>query len=489
MTNFRWLHGRLHRWSTDGDDGIAMLTVIAMGLILSIFVVAMTARSLTVTASSRIDRQREQALEAADGAAQSMISKALAGTSYNVTLPSDYATAFTTSYPQCERTWVLWAVSATANGTAPTPTCPTATTWTKPTSVLTGSSSDGTYKVLYAQDGSTNGVVYSVGYGPGTTQHQRVVRMEVQIKTNSSFVLNTAVLSNTDLKMTEGGNILGAGGNVHTNGALNSFTAGGTVAGNVSAGSCTGNACTNAAAKSCLPAGQVSNCSTSNTGVGAPVSIPKVTPRTYWPAADYALCPDSKIHLGPHYTGPLGTAPASSVVPCAAADPSIASTLNWSPSGSSWSYSSGSASTNAVYYAYQVNVSVTGGGAFNGSIISEGSGSGCSLTGGSVTLTGSGGFYPDTANTGIGSFAVIADGPLTVTAGGPSFGGIYYTNQYFTATGGGSTMDAAVVSNDTNSPNCGLNQMTGGGNWTYNNDLSFTSAGTPSATSTSWLEI
>ena len=484
----RWMDKRL-RTHDRGDEGIAMLTVIAVGFVLSIFVVVLTARTITVINSARVDRQREQAIQVADGGAQTMIRKALGGTGYNVTLPADYATAFTSTYPNCERTWVLWAVKATANATAPTPTCPTATAWTKPTSVLTDSSSDGAYSVLYAQEGTTNGVVYSVGVGTGTTQHQRIVREEVVIKATSAFTLTTAVLSNTDMKMTEGGNIGGIGGNVHTNGTLTSFTAGGKISGNVSVGSCSGSSCTNAQAKSCQPAGVVPNCSTADTGVGAAISIPKVLPRTYWPAADYALCPDGKLHLGPHYSGPLGTAPASSVVPCSAGDPAIASTLNWSYGGGQWSYSSGSDSTNAVYYGYQTDVKYSGGGQFNGSIVAEGTGTGCTLTGGTVTITGSGGFYPATANSLIGSFGVIADGPLTVTAGGPAFSGIYYTNQYFTMTGGGGNIDAAIVSNDTNSPSCGINTDTGGGDWTYNNDLSFNSSSSPSASSLSWLEL
>jgi Tfp pilus assembly protein PilX len=479
------------------ESGLAMLTVMSVGLVMTLFATTIAVSTLNTLGSARGDRDAQQAIQIAEGGVDTTAQQVSDGTAAtDVVYPTDYATEF--SYTGCERAWVLWVVSATVGGSssAAPGSCHATANWTAPSVALpTGSTGDGRWVTIYPAlpGGTAAGVVYGVGYSPTSgTGAMRIVRLAINVNSMTPYPVTDAVLTNTDFSTTAGGNITGAAGGVHSNEQV-SWGGKGTASSNITAASCADSGCTAEKSHSCLGTGVPSGCLQANSGLSGPVSIPDLAPRSYWPYADFALCPDGHVHLGPAYSGGLGTAPPSTDVPCGSQDPSISTTLNWSActgAGCTWTYSVRTAPTNAVYYAYDTSVQINTGSPATMTIIAEGGNdtTSCSPIGGAVTLSGGNAFGPATG-TSINPLAVLADGPMSITAGG-GLNGVFYTNNVFTETGGASNTDFAIISNDTHSPSCGTNTSTAGGTWNYNGDktIPVPTAGSPLQYS-SWLQL
>jgi hypothetical protein len=467
-----------------------MVTVIGMSTVMTLSIALIATQSVISVTGARQDRAREQAIQVADGATNATMERVTSGArATDIVLPADYASWSAA----CEKAWAIWAGGQPTSTSSPQAPCPTGgATWTPPTTaLLTGVTANGRWASLYPAlpSGAAAGIVYGVGAAPSVgALSTRVVRVDAQLLTTTSVPLTHAVYATGNLTHTGGGNVSGASGHVHINGDL-SYTGSGQFTGNVTYGSCSAG-CTgtpsNVQQASCKPVGALSGCVPTNSMLAPNYSLPVLTPRSFWPLATYAMCPDGKVHLAPGYSGPLGTAPSATSTPCDSSNPVIASSLNWSYSGGEWKYGSGSANVAGVYYFYGTHAKLSGGGQFTGSLIAEGLGTGCSLTGGSITDIGGGGFTPSTGP--IAPIAMLADGPLKSSGGGPSYSGVFYTNQYFEFTGGATHTNVALVANDLHSPKCGDNKMNGGGSFSYDGTLSIP-GGPPSALAAAWDEL
>ncbi len=484
------------------DDGIGMLLVIGLISVVTILGLLIADRGTSLLFGGRAERGREQAIALADGAVNDLAYRAsisslspLAGTlkaQTNIVYPSDYASWSAA----CERAWLRWALNSPT--TPITGTCGSGTTWTPPTSAITWhSGATGTWTWLYPAKpaGGAAGVFYGAGRAAtNQTTSTRIVRVDATIAA-STFNVNAAVLTNTDLQLTGSGKISGPGGNVHTNSTLSACCNNG-VSVNITFSACNpSSVCTNAVTSSCTGTGVPSGCAKSNSSVVPVENIPTLTARTYYPKASYVLCAGAsntgEVRLGPGYTGALGAAADPNATPCTSGtivSPPFAA-WTYTPSTRTWTWNSSSSTPTVTYYAYGTNATIQSSATSYGSVIAEGlvpdPTHPCNLTGGSVSYGGSGALSPDPAVAPIG---ILADGPLTVTAAGGAFNGVAYTNQYLNIIGAGGGGNFALISNDTHQPSCGTNVIQGAGGWTYDGTIPLNSTAAGVVTQTSWLE-
>ncbi len=346
----------------EGPRGLALPTVLFMGVVLFLLVTAVAFRSVVGVNQASDQRRYTEALQIADGA----IDKGL----YNLVEAHAYNTQTCTSAPvagsctvaddglpdpsMTERQWALGkaAWKLPVNGSDPNLTF-----------ARLVKSQSGEW-ALIKPAGEANRFVYAVGYVPSRANatRTRVLRVEYDFP---PFNAINAILTGGNLKIGGNASIAGSAGSIHTNGSFDWQGGAWNVTGAVTSVGQFGNG-----------SGSVPNNigdQTSSGGSKATQDIPNIDPSdpATYNLSQYDLCPDGSVHGGPANTnsGASGPYKNTTSTPCGGPLIQASGTFNgWVPSvgaGSglttptTWKYQSSNC-YNGVYFVHLGTVNIQG---------------------------------------------------------------------------------------------------------------------------------
>jgi hypothetical protein len=309
----------------DDERGIAMITVVIIGMVLFLLATVMAARSIRSLNQVVVQRSWERALHVAETGIHRTLYELVNDQTYNTgeVLPASFGSA------QEEEDWVREA--AEDNAVVATP--------------------QGQYQVVKPANDT---VAYAVGFVPdnGDPSATRVVRTEYDF---APFRMqNVAILSDGDLSIPGTPVIAGSGGSVHSNDDV-------TISGNPTIeGSAT-------SVDDYTVSGTPIIGDEGNSGGGRPpLFVPLVDPRQNYEMSEYDLCPDGNVRTGPAYPGP--EAPNMTDTPCQGtllADADSITYRGWKKTGddvskgAKWDYS-GNTAYDGVYYIYLGSATIGG---------------------------------------------------------------------------------------------------------------------------------
>jgi hypothetical protein len=309
----------------DDERGIAMITVVIIGMVLFLLAAVMAARSIRSLNQVVAQRSWERALHVAETGIHRTLYDLVNDQTYNTgeVVPASFASA------QEEEDWVREA--AEDNAVVSTP--------------------QGQYQVVKP---SNETVAYAVGFVPdtGDPSATRVVRTEYDY---APFRMsNVAILSDGDLSIPGNPSISGTGGSVHSNQDV-AVSGDPTIAGTATA---TGSYTISPGATIGDPG---------NSGGGRPpLFVPLINPRENYEMSEYDLCPDGNVRTGPEYPGP--EAPNMTDTPCQGivlADATSIAYRGWrktgddAADGAKWD-SGGNTAYDGVYYIYRGSATIGG---------------------------------------------------------------------------------------------------------------------------------
>ncbi len=350
------------------QQGIALPTVLLLGVVMFMIVATVAMRSLTGLNQSTRDRSYNEALQLTDGALDKVLyqvvdTKANAtgyATMATGTKPTEYATATPTvagGVPDTdqpmpdgadERAWAIqMAMLKNPSGTTP---AADAVSKQFPDLVAVHR---GEWAVVKP---AGKPVVYAVGFVPDRTNPKttRVLRIEYDFPPFSAV---NAILTGGNIKIGGSAEVSGANGSIHTNGNFAWQGGGHSISGQVTASG------------TYQPGGNVGNSSQSGGGK-AVQQIPDTNPALNFRFAQFVLCPNGTAVAGPTVPASYGVPPSTktSQDPCTGASPlpMFGTTFNgWSYSPpkngapARWSYNT-SLCYNGVYYVHHGSVSIGG---------------------------------------------------------------------------------------------------------------------------------
>lgn len=274
---------RAFQFRTD-EEGLALITVILVGMVVFVIGVVMVNRVVSDLNLARHDREWQRALHVADAG----IDHALFQLSENQGFDTGENTP---AFPSlaAERAWAL--------GVASDPLLPAGrvTTVTEGEWVIVKPSNDDT--------------VYSVGFVPNRAEAEelRVLRVAYDF---APFQPTAAILTDGDLMISGNPSTSGISGNIHANGDID-------ISGNpLVSGTITASGAVNGLSPAMV--GDIAN-----SGGGFPnVFVPEVEPLELFELAEYVYCPDSATYpqgfvmAGPEYAGGPEPVPGPNDLPC-----------------------------------------------------------------------------------------------------------------------------------------------------------------------------
>ncbi|MDQ1704040.1 MAG: hypothetical protein QOF18_406 [Frankiaceae bacterium] len=317
----RWL-----RRKDADDEGVAMITVIGVAFVLTIFAVGMTTLSLNTLKSSGSHVVFSKTIDAAEAGIDQTLARLTKTNTYaypsGLTI-SDPAFSSTTGWASvsAEKAWARAEINSLKN-----------------TAGAVNHTANGDFITVRAANLNT---IYSMGFLPNVSNptRTRLVKAEFIF---STYHPTNAILTNGNISCCPSYNVGLAPGvsssttiGIHSNGNLGGVPTsanGGTVTGTAS-GTCS-SPCT----------------------AGTPrESVPAIDPRAIYNSQSpiyasnwYDLCPDGKVHA-PNT--------ASGAVPCTGSV--VSATLpfrGWTRSGSTWDLDDGGTAYPGVYYVYQGSI-------------------------------------------------------------------------------------------------------------------------------------
>ena len=433
-------HGRRGRFAAE-DDGLAMAAVIVIGAALALVAIGIVARAMTQSNLTAADRRHEESFHTAEGGANVAIDELvedvdLFKTTYEVP-------AFS---PGPDEKAAVLAVAETA--TVPLAPGP-----------------DGEYLII-KPEGSD--VVYSVGYSPAKAdprRTERVLKVEYAetLGSGSGYTADYAFLTGGDIKMNGNTDIDGAAGSLHANGNLD-------IDGDQELSQCM------SGSDGISGASKVDDdpaCPTP--GSQPPVDIPEVDARDMWQYAEYTMCPNGVVRVGPAHGSWNGS---QTDPPCSSAHAVLDNDgeyRGWKFNGccdgkmwAKWDRDSDS-NHNGSYYFYQGSVKISKKpNNWEVILVAEGRDS-CNITkGGDIeiadeanlkpyVLPGGGGDDDDDDGGGPGptNNLVVLAGRDLIISGNPTIEGVVGVNEQ-TKISGNPTINGAIV----NEHECDTNNST-----------------------------
>ena len=339
--------------------GLALPTVLFMGVVLFLLVTAVAFRSVIGVNQANDQRRYTEALQIADGAIDKGLFELVDDHAFNTqtcaTAPSGGACPSNNfqddGLPGAGTSERQWALDTATRKLPPDASVAD----DKVTRLVKAQSGEW---ALIKPAGETNNIAYAVGYVPSRANptRTRVLRIEYDFP---PFNAVNAILTGGNLKIGGNASIAGSAGSIHTNGTFdwqgNSWGVTGAVTSVGQFGNGSGNVPNNIGDQ------------TSSGGNKATQDIPNIDAEDNYPLSQYDLCPDGSVHGGP--ANPSTTYKNTTGTPCGGPLMQASGSFNgWSASigGSSgtttptdWNYQSSNC-YNGVYYVHWGTVSIQG---------------------------------------------------------------------------------------------------------------------------------
>jgi hypothetical protein len=416
MTTRRAIIGELR----DDERGMAIAAVMFIGLAVVMLTSVVAVRAYRQSGSVGGDARWEQALHVAESGLDDGLVRMYENEDYTTgeVMPDGFES------PEDARAWILAAADA------------------RPTDEVVVTPG-GEYIVLRP---SNTAAVFSIGYVPARgadIRRARVVHAMIgDAIVNGGWSARYGVLSGGSLAMSGNPTILnGATVGAHTNGFLD-------VRGSVFVDGCMG------ASDGYQIVGSMTQdpgCGTP--GVQAPVEIPTIDVRSFWPFSEYDLCPSGTVKAGPAHPTQGHTAASA---PCTgatlAADAGVNAFRGWSFKGccdskleAEWQYGSPTP-YDGVYYIHHGSAQLASspGSIFDPwevTLLVEGVGSCPGITGGDIDISGSPSMAPygDTRN------LLMAAGRDIDISGSPNLTGLIAAHEQIHSSGSATGVEAALL--------------------------------------------